>query len=234
MSSNLSMQPKDAARSPTCSSAHASERALILYNLPGDAAQGFARIPAARVRTRAIDDPGDGGIRPPISKLTPWNIGRSPDIAVASSGATGQRSRGEPLACAGQSPGHAEPCFSACVCCFSILRSISVTTFIGCRACMTDCTKRSAPHHAFRVARPRRMAVPAPSTRPALTTTTATASRSVLPPTPSPSAQPPGAGGMCATVAELREFSPAPGREMAPCFVLGLPRSRHPGRPRFP
>ncbi|HEY0912145.1 MAG TPA: DUF2336 domain-containing protein, partial [Bradyrhizobium sp.] len=55
MASNLSMQPTDAAEiSDMFFSANASERALILHNLPETPLRASARIPGARA-TRAIE-----------------------------------------------------------------------------------------------------------------------------------------------------------------------------------
>jgi hypothetical protein len=99
MASNLSMQPKDAAEiSDMFFGANASERALILYDLPETPLRASARIPAARA-ARAIETLEMAAYAADIENFTlelgetlilPWKVATQ---VVNDPG-------GEPLACA--------------------------------------------------------------------------------------------------------------------------------------
>ena len=107
LASNLSMQPNDAAEiSDMFFGASASERALILYNLHGNAAAGLgadSRCP----RGARDPDTGNGGIRHRRRELHA-GVGRGPDIAGADRGPGGQRSRRRAAGLRGKGGGYAE------------------------------------------------------------------------------------------------------------------------------
>ena len=107
MASNLSMQPKDAAEiSDMFFGASASERALILHNLPETPLRASARIPAARA-ARAIETLEMAAFAADIENFT-LELGEALILPARVAAQVVNDPGGEPLACAAQGAGHAE------------------------------------------------------------------------------------------------------------------------------
>jgi len=99
MASNLSMQPTDAAEiSDMFFSANASERALILHNLPETPLRASARIPAARAK-RAIETLEMAAFASDIENFT-LEIGEALILPAKVAAQVVGDPGGEPLACA--------------------------------------------------------------------------------------------------------------------------------------
>jgi Uncharacterised protein conserved in bacteria (DUF2336) len=99
MASNLSMQPTDAAEiSDMFFSASASERALILHNLPETPLRASARIPAARAK-RAIQILEMAAFAPDVENFT-LELGEALILPARVAAQVVSDPGGEPLACA--------------------------------------------------------------------------------------------------------------------------------------
>ena len=99
MASGLSMQPKDAAEiSDMFFGASASERALILHNLPETPLKASARIPAARAK-RAIETLEMAAFAADIENFT-LELGESLILPSRVAAQVVNDPGGEPLACA--------------------------------------------------------------------------------------------------------------------------------------
>jgi hypothetical protein len=99
MASNLSMQPTDAAEiSDMFFSASASERALILHNLPETPLRASARIPAARAK-RAIQILEMAAFAPDVENFT-LELGEALILPARVAAQVVTDPGGEPLACA--------------------------------------------------------------------------------------------------------------------------------------
>ncbi len=99
MASTLSMQPTDAAEiSDMFFSASASERALILHNLPETPLRASARIPAARAR-RAIQILEMAAFAPDVENFT-LELGEALILPARVAAQVVTDPGGEPLACA--------------------------------------------------------------------------------------------------------------------------------------
>jgi hypothetical protein len=104
MASNLSMQPKDAAEiSHMFFGASASERALILHNLPETPVRASARIPAARA-TRAIETLEMAAFAADIENFT-LELGEALILPSRVAAEVVGDPGGEPLACASRALG---------------------------------------------------------------------------------------------------------------------------------
>jgi hypothetical protein len=99
MASNLSMQPTDAAEiSDMFFSAGASERALILHNLPETPLRASARVPAARAK-RAIQILEMAAFAPDVENFT-LELGEALILPARVAAQVVADPGGEPLACA--------------------------------------------------------------------------------------------------------------------------------------
>jgi hypothetical protein len=99
MASNLSMQPKDAAEiNDMFFAASASERALILHNLPETPLKASARIPAARA-ARAIETLEMAAFAADIENFT-LELGETLILPARIAAQVVSDPGGEPLACA--------------------------------------------------------------------------------------------------------------------------------------
>ena len=113
MASNLSMQPQDAAEiSEMFFGASASERALILHNLPETPLRASARIPAARA-TRAIQTLEMAAFATDIENFT-LEIGEALILPARIAAQVVSDPGGEPLACAARRWICRAPYSSAC------------------------------------------------------------------------------------------------------------------------
>ncbi len=193
MSSNLSMQPKDAAEiTDMFFSASASERALILHNLLETPLKASARIPAARA-ARAIETLEMAAFAADIENFTlelgealilPWRIAAQ---LVNDPG-------GEPLACAAKALDMPSPVFQRVLLFLNPEVGSSVTHVYRLSRLYDRLHERSALI-MLAAWRGSTMAVARAKYRPALYDDDRQRARSA-PAQTRPAAQPPGAGGI--------------------------------------